>query len=358
MAVSLRHIMQRGTFALQRIGVCTCTTTDCIVRPARGGAMTWRFLICAVTFCFLTTSGSAAATLSNLLSNEGKIILILDGEISAGDADDLKNQIQLANDQGKLVSGVRLNSMGGNLLEGAKLAEIVRYARIATVVANGARCASACFIVFAAGNEKYASHSAFVGVHGASDERGRETVEAGAATVSMARLVKNLGVPENIIGKMVITPPDRIIWLTPDELRSMGTTMTGKPIQVAPATGGPYQLPGGLHASTKADDTPTWSDFVEAATKKSEAQNKGRAQFHRSCQPELKICHTGLFFKGNDGKEMLIKSSENMSGKVFRREVCEFNEFKDIRLCLNWDTGEKSRDMRDNDGSWRKIADE
>jgi hypothetical protein len=86
--------------------------------------------------------------------------------------------------------------------------------------------------VFAGGSPKFASYGASVGVHGASDQTGQETVEAGAATVSMARIVKNLGVPAPIIGKMVVTPAEQIVWLTPDDLRSMGATMTGKPAQV------------------------------------------------------------------------------------------------------------------------------
>src|ERR1700693_3578863 len=55
----------------------------------------------------------------------------------------------------RLVSGMRFNSPGGNLLEGVKLASIIRYAKIATIVPNGAKCASACFVAFAAGNQKF-----------------------------------------------------------------------------------------------------------------------------------------------------------------------------------------------------------
>jgi|SRR6516164_5748972 len=96
---------------------------------------------------------------------------------------------------------MRFNSLGGSLIEAAKLASIIRYAKVATVVANGAKCASACFIAFAAGTEKFVSYTASVGVHGASDNVGRES---GDATVSMARIVRDLGVPEGIIGKMVV----------------------------------------------------------------------------------------------------------------------------------------------------------
>jgi len=61
-------------------------------------------------------------------------------------------------------------------------------------------------MVLAAGAEKFVSYAAFIGVHGASDESGRETIGSGAATVSMARPLKELGVPEGIIGKIGDAP--------------------------------------------------------------------------------------------------------------------------------------------------------
>jgi hypothetical protein len=132
-----------------------------------------------------------AAYIRSATSSEGKEVVFLDGEIEPGDAQSLRNVIKRSNDASRLVSAIRLNSPGGNLAEGAKLADIIRYGKIPTVVPAGAQCASACFLLFAAGSEKYASYSANVGVHGASDQSGREE---GDATVSMARMAKpNLG---------------------------------------------------------------------------------------------------------------------------------------------------------------------
>jgi hypothetical protein len=183
--------------------------------------------------CALLCSAEAA-TLTSTISKENKTVIALTGEIVEGDSNTLASIIRASNEAGREVSGLRLNSLGGNLGEGARLAQIVAYAKIAAVVANGSTCASACFIVFAAGTEKYASFGASVGVHGASDKSGRETTSSNAATVLMARLVKDYGVPSAIIGRMVVTPPEEIVWLSPSELRSMGATLTGKPSQSAP----------------------------------------------------------------------------------------------------------------------------
>jgi hypothetical protein len=147
----------------------------------------------------------AAATLTSYTSKEGKVVVILAGEIALGDTEQLQRIIKSANDLGKIVSAVRLNSTGGNLLEGVKLADGIRFGKIASVVPNGSTCASACFIAFAAGADKYASYGASIGVHGASEKNGQETEGSNSATVAMAKIVKELRVPADIIGRMVVT---------------------------------------------------------------------------------------------------------------------------------------------------------
>lgn len=309
-------------------------------------------------------SAASAASFKTTISKENKTIISLNGEISEGDTDALKAAVKDANDSGRLVSGIRLNSPGGNLLEGAKLAEIVRFGKIATVVANDAQCASACFIVFAAGEPKFVSYSAFVGVHGAADENGQETVQAGAATVSMARIVRDLGVPAPIIGKMVVTPPSQIVWLTPDDLRSMGTTMTGKPEQVPPQVqtsndqSPPMQLDPTTRAAAPSTEPPTWEAMVNMAFAKSAAQNNGKALFNRTCQPEFKLCSNAIFFKADDGKDMMLRTAENSDGKTIERDVCKFNEFGDVRICTDWDTGTSIREMQNENKVWVKIGDQ
>jgi hypothetical protein len=311
----------------------------------------------------LAHSVASAASITSTISKDGKVIVSLVGEISEGDADTLKSVIKSANDSGHIVSAIRLDSPGGNLLEGSNLAGIVRFGKIATSVISGAKCASACFIVFAAGNPKHANYNASVGVHGASDEGGRETVEAGAATVSMARLIKDLGVPASIIGKMVVTPPDSIVWLTPDDLRSMGATMTGKPAQVPPDQAATPQPPMQLAPSTRAaipppsgtKNVPTWNDVVHDALTISARQNGGRAQSARVCQPEIKECNMAVFFKGKDGVDMMVRLSEDLDGKTTGRSLCEFNQFGDVRTCTDWDTGVSLREMKNSHGDWIAV---
>lgn len=240
------------------------------------------------------------------------------------------------------------------------------------MVAAGTICASACFVVFAAGTSKYASYSASVGVHGASDAEGRETMEAAGATVVMARVLKELGVPGAVLGKMVVTPPSSMVWLTPDDLRSIGATMTGKPSQTPsePISGqAPNQLPSTGQApiqldpsnnATLSSQTPqsskkSWDELVKGASALSTQQNGGSIQANRSCQPELRICTMAIFFDDEDGSRMMIRRTEDADGKLIRRDVCSFNKFQDVRTCVDYDLGKATREMQNERKEWVLI---
>jgi len=129
---------------------------------------------------------------------------------------------------GRPVSGIRLNSPNGSLVEGVRLAGIIHGAKIATVIASGATCASACFIAFVAGNQKFVSATATVGVPGAANRLGQD---AAGEIPSIVRVVKDLGLLDAIVEKMLAAHEDEIVWLTQDDLRAMGATITGRPAQ-------------------------------------------------------------------------------------------------------------------------------
>lgn len=316
---------------------------------------------------FLAVPGSSAvlaATLKSSQLKDGRVVILISGELIEGDTEAFKSAVKTANDAGKLVSSIKLNSPGGSLLEGVKLADAVRFGKIVTNVGQGATCASACFLVFAAGSMKYANYSARIGVHGASDQSGKETAGSGAATVSMARVAKELGVPAAIIGRMVVTPPSDMVWLSPSELQSMEVSLLGKPSQVAQPDQPPSQQtqaaePVDITPRAKAAATPpTWNEFIDKAIALSAQQNNGNPRMLRSCQPELKVCWNVVTFKNKDGFDTGAKVVKDMNDQIVLKEVCTFNATKDIRRCFNWDTEVVHRDMQDSSGNWTKIADD
>jgi hypothetical protein len=144
----------------------------------------------------------------------------------------------------------------------------------------------------------------------------------------------------------------------------MGTTMIGKPSQIptAPQTSNVQQLPPGtptdITPQSKASAPPTWGEFVDAVTVLSAQQNGGRPRYFRSCQPELKVCNTGVVYRDKKGTETAIKVVKDMKEALVSREICSFNGEGDIRICFDWDKLTTHRDMKDAKGDWYKIADE
>jgi hypothetical protein len=323
------------------------------------------FLGVAVAVCWGAPASSA--TIKSLAGKHGGVIIQISGQITTGDADAFISEVKQANAARKLVENVRLNSTGGKLLEGLRLAGAIREAKLSTSVGQGAVCASACFLAFAAGDSKFVDYGAQIGVHKASDKGGRETMLSGAATVSMARFAKELGVPTPIIGRMVTTPPRQIMWLTSQDLQSMGVTMAGKGAQtrqIATNELSAQQIPGefaslaALTPQARAVSTraPSWNEFIDKVVRFSAEQNGGNAAISRLCQPEFNNCVLGLAYLLEDGRQGLAVVIQDLNGKTMRREVCELNNSNDVRSCVDWDTGTKHRDAKNTKGDWIKIA--
>jgi hypothetical protein len=165
-------------------------------------------IVLAISLAIWGDAPAASSEIKTLPGREGRAIIQILGQIEFGDADLFIAAVKRVNAAGKAVESVRLNSTGGRLVEGAKLAGAIRVGRLSTSVGPGAVCASACFLAFAAGDPKFAGDGALIGVHKASDRGGRETALSDAATLSMARFARELGVPSPIIARMVSTPPD------------------------------------------------------------------------------------------------------------------------------------------------------
>ncbi|MGF6312181.1 hypothetical protein ABIB82_006149 [Bradyrhizobium sp. i1.8.4] len=185
------------------------------------------------------STAATAAELGSVTLKGDVTIVALSGDVAGGDTEAAEALIKAANDDNRLISAIRLDSPGGSLAEAVKLAGLIRRAKLPTIVAAGSRCASACFIVFAAGNEKFASYEAAIGVHGVSDKFGHETAQTEEATIAMARVASGFGVPPHIIGQMVTTHAHEIAWLTPDDLRAMGAIMTDRPGRHVPPPASP-----------------------------------------------------------------------------------------------------------------------
>jgi hypothetical protein len=185
-----------------------------------------RFLL-VLTAVFFTTSQSAEISPKGTRDN-GVVIGIVGG-LKDGDDSKFASSIQKAKSLGIHISAVSLDSPGGLVIVGASIAKLVRSNGFNTLVPSDATCASACFMIFAAGKERFAGDKARIGVHSANNPKLGETDDAKSSTIDMARFLAELGVPPPILGKLVTARPADMAWLTPDDLRLMKTNIATPP---------------------------------------------------------------------------------------------------------------------------------
>lgn len=187
-----------------------------IIRIALGIALVTKSILMPVS----------SAEVERHATADGTVAISIAGEIVEGDAEALRLEIQAAQSANFSISEIQLNSIGGSLYEGTSLARIVRAKSLKTGVAEHSICASACFLVFAAGSTKTVQNGARVGVHAATMESGADTHISIKATDSMGRIAALLDVPSEIIRRMVSTPASQMFWLNEAALASMGANIT------------------------------------------------------------------------------------------------------------------------------------
>jgi hypothetical protein len=107
-----------------------------------------------------------------------------------------------------------------------------------------------------------------------------------------------------------------------------------------------------------ADPKPSWNAVQAQAVELSRAQHNGQPELLRFCEPQLKVCNTGVVWRAGNGTKLFLRQADDMRGKPLEREVCEINAFGDVRVCIDWDTNKTSRDMKDRRGHWYKVADQ
>lgn len=244
-------------------------------------AMTRLMMHAAASIALMLTpsAGQAMNFAFDPLEHEpNKGVIIATGEIRPGDDEKLHGLVA-ALPGNTVLLGITLSSPGGNLVEGVRLATTIRNTSL-TTGAHGT-CASACFLMFAAGTKRLVFGDARIGVHSASLD-GMETAGSQAVTTQMARKAADFGVPPAIIGKMVTTAAGDMAWLSQDDLRSMDVELVntrqasyepGSPLRpgvasaantgIRPASGPAPQISTGPQAASAgtappADSSPTF----------------------------------------------------------------------------------------------------
>jgi hypothetical protein len=193
---------------------------------------TWKTFKKALVTAAIVGSATAAAlfvgytqpaeAIERIGWSKSRETMYIHGQIEVGDGQKIADVI---NRSRKNLRGIILDSPGGDVREGALLMDLIKNRDFDTGVAKGSVCASSCFMLWAAGRNRFLYADSQIGIHSASTLGQNGLVEESEysmkVTLLMARAYVYLNVPLQLIGAMVITPPTGVYWLTNDDLVAM-----------------------------------------------------------------------------------------------------------------------------------------
>jgi hypothetical protein len=181
-------------------------------------------VVAAVMTVLIGASNAEALQYDRItLPSSPKVLVLARGHIDQGDTQRLFNFL-IALPTSDRIAGFVVDSPGGGLVEAEALAGVIRRAAFPIFVPPSGQCSSACFLLFAAAPRRVVADDARIGVHRPSDN-GRETSASKIATAAMAKDAGELGVPQNIVWKLVQTPPERKTWLSQADFAAMGVSV-------------------------------------------------------------------------------------------------------------------------------------
>ncbi len=164
---------------------------------------------------------------------DSRCAVVLSGEITAGDADRMirfidENFVQ----KRRSLSAIYLDSGGGGVVEGGRIARIVHRLGVTVVVGDTAACRSSCVLILASAVRRVIGLHARLAVHSTSADYSltggipAEDDSAVAETLKLARLYHWYGVPDSLVVKMVTTLPSEAYTLTESDKELLRTSVS------------------------------------------------------------------------------------------------------------------------------------
>lgn len=198
--------------------------------------------------------------------------VLIQGSIQKGDYAKIVQFVRHPDNYGRFARSVFLDSPGGDLVESVKIAHLLEKSYAATHVDAGARCYSACFILWMSGVSRNVSQGATLGVHRINVKVDGEAVDpASERFASIARRVEyymaSLGTPRTILDKMNATASASMFVISPRWLAEQrllaAVSYRGGFIDAAQTRCGPEPYAAALSAAPMNDEEARrWTSVV------------------------------------------------------------------------------------------------
>jgi len=180
-----------------------------------------RCLVIALTFLVMASAHAATISVVPLEHNAEQALVLIEGELVLNDVDVFRDRIAAVR---KAV--VAFDSNGGSLIAGIEIGKMIRLKNFATLVTQGARCASACSIAWLGGTQRLMAPQAQIGFHAAYKVQLGAATETGVGNAVLGAYLNEIGMPLRAVVYVTETPPDSMTWLTVKEAERQGIDVT------------------------------------------------------------------------------------------------------------------------------------
>ncbi len=201
--------------------------------------------------------------------------VLIQGRIQKGDYARIIQFVRHPDSYGRFAHSVYLDSPGGDLVETVRIAQLLEKSYAATHVDSGARCYSACFILWMSGVSRSVADGATLGVHRINVKVDGEVMDpASERFAGIARRVEfymaSLGTPRTILDKMNATPAATMFvisarWLAEQRLLA-AMSYRGGFIDAAQTHCGPEPYAAAVNAAgpMSDEDARRWTSSVRS----------------------------------------------------------------------------------------------
>lgn len=189
------------------------------------------------TLCVLMLASTAQALEITVhpAIEAGTSFVFMQGVIQIGDEEKLLHSVS---GLGKAI--VVLSSPGGSPLAAMEMGKAIRLKGLATVVPDGALCASACALIWLAGSPRFIGSTAKLGFHAAYIEKDGRQLESGVANALIGRYLTLLNLSERATVFVTSAPPQGMNWLPAHyagrhsiDFRTLADVVPQKPVESA-----------------------------------------------------------------------------------------------------------------------------
>ena len=195
------------------------------MRRVRAGAI----VLCIALLCAQTLAHAASIEVSRL--NDGGPLVSLEGDIELDDVAQFWSKVAALSK-----ATVAFRSEGGSLLAGIRIGTLIRESGFATLVPDGAWCASACAVAWLGGVHRLLGTGSKVGFHAAYVLKGHKATESGPGNAVLGAYLYQLGLSEDAIVYVTQAEPSSMRWLSLEQAAQYGIDVALAPGAIEPVS--------------------------------------------------------------------------------------------------------------------------